>query len=218
MEIIVEGKGTELFAPNEVVLNIDFVKKGQTYEEVLQEGTKSVQYFVEELLLKNGFQKEDLKTRSFIIREERRYDNNTQKTVFEGFSYRQSAILKFDYNKDLLAMMMVAISKLEDAPICQVHFKVKHEKECRRNIVSIAYKDAEEQALAIANAAGMALTKCVKVDFKPFTTDYYSPVSFNSDMVRSAKACMGTEQTIANTFTPEDIELTETLYCLWIAE
>ena len=27
-----------------------------------------------------------------------------------------------------------------------------------------------------------------------------------------------TATTIMNTFTPEDIELSETLYCLWIAE
>jgi len=28
----------------------------------------------------------------------------------------------------------------------------------------------------------------------------------------------GAAQTIINTFTPEDIELSETLYCLWLAE
>lgn len=28
----------------------------------------------------------------------------------------------------------------------------------------------------------------------------------------------GVAQTILNTFTPEDVELKETLYCLWIAE
>ena len=56
MEIIVQGKGVEYFAPNEVVLNINFNTKGLTYEEVLSEGTRNVQHFVNELLLKNGFQ------------------------------------------------------------------------------------------------------------------------------------------------------------------
>ena len=32
------------------------------------------------------------------------------------------------------------------------------------------------------------------------------------------KACYGATQAIINTFTPEDIELFEKLYCLWIAE
>ena len=31
MEIIVEGKGTDFFAPDEVILNIAFIKKGNTY-------------------------------------------------------------------------------------------------------------------------------------------------------------------------------------------
>ena len=38
MEIIVQGKGTEFFTPNEVILNIGFHTKGQSYEEVLSEG------------------------------------------------------------------------------------------------------------------------------------------------------------------------------------
>ena len=55
MEIIVQGKGIEYFTPNEVILNINFTTKGYTYEEVLREGTKNVQLFVEELLIKNNF-------------------------------------------------------------------------------------------------------------------------------------------------------------------
>lgn len=218
MEIIVQGKGTEFFAPDEVILNITFTTKGQTYEEVLRVGTQNVQHFVEELLLQNGFQKEDMKTRNFVIREETRYDNLTHQNIFEGFSFNQYATLKFDYDKDKLARMMVAMSKLNNAPMCQVNFGVKNEKECRKNILAKAYKEAEEQALAIAEAAGKNLRQCVKVDFKPFTSDYRSRARFDSDMMYAEKACVGAAQTIANTFTPEDIEITETLYCLWLAE
>lgn len=218
MEIIVQGKGTEFFAPDEVIFNINFTAKGQTYEEVLRVGTQNIQHFVEELLLQNGFQKEDMKTRNFVIREETRYDNLTHQNIFEGFSFNQYATLKFDYDKNKLAKMMVEMSKLNNAPICQVNFGVKNEKECRKNILAKAYKEAEEQALAIAEAAGKTLRQCVKVDFKPFTSDYRSRASFNSDMMYAERACVGSAQTIANTFTPEDIEITETLYCLWLAE
>ncbi len=218
MEIIVQGKGNEFFAPDEIIFNIDFIKKGQSYEEVLKEGSNNVQYFIDELLLKNGFQKEDLKTRSFTISEERRYDNLTHQSVFDGFSFSQKAILRFDYDKSILARMMTAISKLEDAPVCQVQFGIKNEKECRKVILSKAYKNAEDQAFAIAQAANKTLTRCMKVDFKPFTTDYYSQVNFGTDMMYAERACFGAADTIINTFTPTDIELTETLYCLWLAE
>lgn len=218
MEIIVQGKGVEYFTPNEVTLSINFITKGYSYEEVLREGTKNVEVFVEELLIKNNFKKEDMKTRNFVIREDTKYNKITGQYDPDGYSFNQMASLKFDYNKELMANMMVSISKLNNAPMCQISFGVKDEKECRRNILAIAYKDAEDQAKAIAEASGKTLKYCQKVDFKPFTTDYVSQARIGSDMMYAEKACYGAAQTIVNTFTPEDIELSETLYCLWIAE
>lgn len=218
MEIIVQGKGVEYFTPNEVTLSINFTTKGYTYEEVLREGTKNVELFIEELLVKNNFRKEDMKTRNFVIREDTKYNKMTGQYDRDGYSFNQVASLKFDYNKELMANMMVSISKLDNAPMCQINFGVKDEKECRRNILASAYKDAENQAQAIAEASGKTLKYCQKVDFKPFTTDYVSQAMIGSDMMYAEKACYGAAQTIVNTFTPEDIELSETLYCLWIAE
>ena len=218
MEIIVQGKGIEYFTPDEVTLKIDFVTKGYTYEEVLKEGVKNVQLFVDELLIKNNFKKEDMKTRNFVIKEDRKYDKNTGQYYLDGYTFNQMASLKFDYNKELMANMMVSISKLSNAPMCRIEFGIKNEKECRKNILAVAFKDAEDQARAIAEASGKTLKYCQKVDFKPFTTNYVSQAKIGSDMMYAEKACYGAAQTIANTFTPEDIELSETLYCLWIAE
>lgn len=218
MEIIVQGKGVEYFTPNVVTLNIKFTTKGYSYEEVLREGIKNVQIFVNEILLKNGFEKEDMKTRSFVIQEDNKYNNITGKYEKDGYSFNQDAILKFDYNKELMAHLMVTLSRLENSPNCQVNFGIKDEKECRRKILDKAYKDAENQAEAIALAASKTLKYCQKVDYKPFTTEYTSRAMIGSDMMFADKNCIGAAQTIINTFTPEDIELTETLYCLWIAE
>ena len=218
MEIIVQGKGTEFFTPNEVILNIGFNTKGQSYEEVLSEGVKSVQKFVNELLLQNGFTIDDMKTRNFVVREDQKYDEVTRTYLFDGFSFNQNATLKFDYNKERMAKIMEDLSKLDNAPTCQINFGVKDAKECKRKILSKAYKEAELQAQAIAEAAGKSLKQCVKVDFKPFTTDYVSQTTFDSDMMYAKSARLGAAPAIINTFIPEDIELSETLYCLWITE
>ena len=74
MEIIVQGKGTEYFTSDEAILNINFYIKGQSYEEVLTEGVKNVEIFVNEVLLRNVFNKDEMKTRSYIIREDRKYN------------------------------------------------------------------------------------------------------------------------------------------------
>lgn len=215
MEIIVQGKGTEYFTPNETVLNIKFNTKGESYEEVLSEGVKNVQKFVNELLLKNNFTIEDMKTRNFVVREDQKYNESTGTYIFDGFSFNQSATIKFDYDKERMAKIMEELSKLDNAPTCQINFGVKNTKECKRKILAKAYKEAELQAQSIAEAAGKILKQCVKVDFKPFTTEYTSQTTFNSNMMYEA---VGAAPTITNTFTPEDIELSETLYCLWITD
>ena len=159
-----------------------------------------------------------MKTRNFVIREETKFNNMTKNYDFDGYSYNQYAVLKFDYDINKMAKMMEEISKLDNPPKCQINFGIKDKKSCKREILSIAYKDAEEQAKAIAEASGKTLRRCIKVDFKPFTTEYVSLSTFNSDIAYEKSTRLSSAAMIVNTFTPEDIELTETLYCLWIAE
>lgn len=219
MEIIVEGKGVEYFTPDQVVLNIEFHTKGLSYEEALSEGVKNVQNFVSELLLRNGFNNEDMKTRSFVVREDKKYNESTRTYIFDGYLFNQSATIKFDYDKERLAKIMNDFSKLDNAPTCRINFGLKNEKDAKRRIVAKAYRDAELQAQAIADAAGKTLKQCAKVDFKPFTTEYVSQTTFGSDMMYSKAARLNDNAArIVNTFNPEDIELTEILYCLWLAE
>jgi len=218
MEIIVEGVGVEYFTPNQVIMNLQFITTGNSYEEVLEIGSRNVQLFVNELLLTNGFTIDDMKTRNFIIKEETKYNEITRTYDFDGYSFNQSALLKFDYDKNRLAIIMEAVSKLTNPPICRINFGIKNEKECRRNILAKAYRDAEDQASSIAFAAGKTLRQCAKVDFKPFTTSYISESSFNGDIMYEKAVCGRVADTITKIFTPEDIELSEKLYCLWIAE
>lgn len=218
MEIIAEGKGSKYFTPNEIIFNLTFVVKGNTYEEVLEKGSKSVEVFINEVLIKNEFTKEDLKTRSFVIREETKYNNETKNREFDGYSYNQHATLSFDYNKDLLGTLMEDISKLENPPTYQITFGLKDERKARREVLELAYNDALEKAYAIAHAAGKTLKRCLKVDSKPFDTVYISESNLDYSLLNQAKTISNVADIIITSFTPEDIEITERLYCLWIAE
>ena len=218
MEIIVQGKAEDFFKPDEALFFFEFNVKGNSYEEVLSQGVNNVDLFIKNILLLNGFKMEDLKTRSFVVREDYIYNEITRKNDFNGYIFNQSATLKFDYDKNRMATLMERISKMSNAPKYQLSFGIKNEKECKRTILSKAYQDAKLQAEAIASAAGKTLKDCVKVDFKPFTTTIVSESYLDSDMAYAKSARFGAAPTIINTFTPEDIKLTETLYCLWIAE
>lgn len=218
MEIIVEGKGNAFVTPNEVILNLNFYIKGPSYNEVLTLGVNNVQNFINELLIPLGFNVDDMKTRNIIIREEEKYDEISKTYIKDGFTYNQEATLKFDYNKNIIARIIENISLLKNPPTFKVNFSVKNKKECQKQILKLAYQNAQNQAQTIAEAAGKTLKQCIKVDFKPFNTEYISPSNFNSELMLEKSLYKTTAQTIINTFTPEDIELSETLYCLWITE
>lgn len=220
MDIIVEGNAKRYFQPDKVCININFYTLAETYNEALDKGTKTVETFVNTVFEKLNFNKEELKTRSFNVREETEYNTNTQKYEFKGFAYSQSAKFSFDYDMKRLADFMEEVSKLENPPIYQISFDIKNMQQAKSLAMADAYAKAEEKAKMIALAAGKKLKECIKVDFRPFE-EY---VTSNSRMgnVAFAKKSMFSEETVSeriqNTFTPEDVEVQETLYCLWVTE
>ena len=220
MEIVVEGTGKAFYTPNEVIINIDFSAKSKNYEEVVKEGVKNVDDFIKNILIPNGFSSDEMKTRMFVVREEKKYNEFNRSYDFDGYSYSQTAKIKFDYDLERLSKIMVSISRLAKPPICHINFGLKNEDECRKELLAKAYDDALGHAEAIAKASAKHLKECVKVDFKPLSDNYLSPVSIGNDLMYSSR--IYGEETMAadltNVFTPEDIELSETLYCLWIAE
>ena len=57
MEIHVEGEALEYVIPDQVILNIEFKKKGESYNAVLNEGIESVKTFIEQILIPNSIDK-----------------------------------------------------------------------------------------------------------------------------------------------------------------
>lgn len=219
MDIMVEGRASRFFKPDEVSMNINFYVKEDSYEKVLEKGVESVEVFIDKILKKFGFIKEDLKTRSFNIREESHYDIQTKKSIFDGFSYSQAASLTFDYDIKRVSEMMEEISKLEIAPRYQINFSLKNLANVKSLVLADAYAKAEEKAKMIALAAGKKLKDCIKVDFRPFEERVISQAKMGDAMMSSEiVAKRSTSEAIQNIYTPSDVEVAETLYCLWITE
>ncbi len=217
MEIITIGKGQELVSPNEVRLNIHFYLKGNTYEEVLKKGTLNVLNFINEIMIKNDFMKEDLKTRSYVIREEKKYNEVTKSYEFDYYSFNEYATLKFTYDKVLLMKLMSEIATLENPPMYEINFALSNEKEYQEKVLKEAFNNAKEKAGFIASAAGKKIKECVKVDYKPFNIDYTTRGNLDSEMMYKA-ASNEILNEVTNAFTPEDILVEETLYTLWMTE
>lgn len=217
MEIHVEGEPLEYVSPDQVILNIEFKKKGESYNAVLTEGIESVKTFIEQILIPNSIDKEELKTRNFTIEEDKKYNNKLKKYEKVGFLFNQEAVLRFDYDKILLAAIMISLSNLKNPPLCYVEFGLKDKKEVQKNILSKAYEDAKIKAEAIAIASKKKLKDCIKTEFlKKSNSEFISNFAIEEGIFNSSLEVQ--TKNIVNTLIPEDIKLSEKLYCLWITE
>lgn len=225
MDIMVQGTGRRYYKPDEVEIDFNFYTKTGSYESALEDGTRDVQIFIENVLQQMQFSKEDLKTRSFRVYEEKRYDYEKKMEIKFGFAYTQGAILRFDYDINVVAEFMEKVSKLQNPPKYTISFNVKNEQQSKNEAMADAYNSAKEKAEAIAKTAGKTLKECIKTDFRPFEEKVYSGSTLGSGIFEEERADfaigakkMSAQDTITNIFTPEDIEISETLYCLWVAE
>ena len=228
MDIIVEGVGKKFYNPDEVEIKLDFYTRADSYESALENGTKNVENFINDVLEKMDFNKEIMKTRSFRVYEEKQYDYDRKKYIKFGYTYTQQANIKFNYSMNIIAEFMDMVSKLKNPPKYHLLFNVKDIKGCKDEVLAEAYNKAKEKAETIARAAGKELKECVKTNFIPFEESVVSRSSLNSqDMYMEKEQSFGAstfgmakktgvQDTIQTIFTPEDIEITETLYCLWI--
>lgn len=232
MDIIVEGIGKKYYTPEEVEIRLEFYTMEDSYEKALERGTKDVEIFIDDVLVEMGFSKEELKTRSFKVYEETRYDYDKKKTISLGYAYTQNGTMKFEYSIEKMAEFMDRVSKMKNPPKYYLSFNVKDVKQSKKEALAEAYNEAKAKAEAIACSAGKSLKECVKIDFRPFAEKVISNSSFNSndlmlDMMfeedsapvmskkmRASKA----QEAIQTIFTPEDIEISETLYCLWVTD
>lgn len=227
MDIMVQGEGKKFYKPDEVLLSINFFVNDKTYEKVLEKGTKSVEIFIEKILKKLNINKENLKTRNFRISQNTHFDYQTKKQIDCGYDYNQSATLKMDYNMEKIAEFIEEVSALDNPPKYNMTFSIKNQETAKKEVMSEAYNKAKEKAEIIAISAGKTLKDCIKVDFRPFQEAVYSNSRLSDvDLFESEKSIgtasmkqrQATADVIQNTFTPEDVEIRETLYCLWIAE
>jgi len=227
MEIIVQGIAKKSYMPDEVNIQLEFYRKENTYAEALEKGTKDVEMFIEKVLKSMNLEKDILKTQSFRIYEETKFDYETKQEIKLGFVYSQGIVLNLDYSIEKMAEWIGNLVKLENAPRCNISFKLKSEEKCKTEVIAEAFENAKKRAEIIARIEQKELKKCLKTDFKPFEQNVLYGNSFNaSDMINShAKAfmCKGMnatelKETIQTIFTPEEIEIQEAVYCLWVAE
>lgn len=230
MQIFTNGQGKKDFAPDQIIAIVTFGFRADTYDEALKGGVEKVRSYIEDIAEVTDFEPSDFKTRAYAIQErfhvnsltpktEADLDKNLQKRVSDGFFFTQYAHLKFDYDKMRLAKLLAISSKLPNSPMLHIDFSLKDVAAKNRELIALAYNDAEEKAAALASAAGKTLKNCVRVEI-----DKAPQGSMRDEMMFKKEASFGAAlgdsfeqqlQNIDETFQPDDITLTKEISCVW---
>ena len=229
MEIMTQATAEGFFAPERVSIDLTFKLNQQEYEKVLAEGTKAVVTFIDDVLKTIGFKKEDMKTRSFKViekmksikkKEKNQYGQYDYEKVFDCFEFTQSANIKFDYDLSKMTKFIAMTSKLKNPPAYTLTFQVKNQDEYKNKVLAEAFHAAKAKAKAIATAARFKTISCIKTNFMPFEEKAESASRLMSDdmVLFCQEDSVSVADNIQKTFTPEDIYISETLYCLFKAE
>lgn len=210
MEITVSGFAQQKVDPDQIELNFTFKNLQHLKDNALKNGTKTVQLFLNELT-KLGFKKEDLITKSVVLREEFDYSNGKRTLV--GFSYNQFSTLKFDLNLELLSTLVNLSIKFEGVT-CNAIFTLKNQTSYENKLFELAYLDAKQKAQTISKISGKVLDDCLKISTQPLGTE---PVFYGAASAEKANFA-STAPSLEQILTPEKITLTKELFTLWHAK
>ena len=217
MKIMVEGVGKLMAAPDLVTVHLSFNTKNATYAQVVKNGTKQVADTLNNFK-KLNFLSSQFKTSSFRVDEEKIYDEKTRNYLTVGFIFSQVVTISFDYTCEKLAKFISVLAEEPFAHNYRLQFNLKDDKKQQSEVLTLAYRNAEEQAKIIAAASGKEIKECKEISFQPFENRFISGTHYETSNV-CAKAMMNSvQENIMETFIPEDIVIKKSIYCIFEAE
>lgn len=214
MEISTVGKGKASFTPNELKIRLQFKNYSEVYQTALTLGNDSIDEFINNVLIKLGFNKENLKFIELTVREERKYNNQTGINDLIGYVFEGEALLKTSYDKDLIALFLNLMSKVSNPPQFTLNFGLKDEEKYKKELLEKAYQDALKQAVIIANAANKEIKDTLKTSYEPLNQPFISSSSFSNREILYANE----SNNFINYLNPQDIEVEQVIYSLFLAE
>lgn len=214
MEIYISAEGKKKVMPDMTKITFKVNSKNASYEKVINDGIKNRSELISSLV-KLGFSEKDIKTNNYFITEEKRYNEKNKNYEVVNYLFNENCELKFKYDNELFNKIMLSVSKLESAPTCEMSFYVSNKRKYVDEILKDAYEDALYEGEILAKVAGKKIIECKKISFKPFDDNFVTNENLEFSP-RVAKTLYSVDNNIS--LTPKEIEVTKTIYCLFIAD
>ncbi len=213
MKITVNGYAKKQISPDEVIVNLYFTRRAETYEEAVNKGFNDIYTFNTLVLLENGLKDEDLKSLGFSVSEEKIYNEETKKNEVVGYVFSENAKLTLDYDNELLTNILKAITTNNISVEFNLNFGIKDESSCEKELINKAYLDALDKANVIANAARSKVEGCLSIEAQELGRSFLSNTAFDKSLLKINNSAFDT-----NIIHPEDITVEKVLTAIFEAE
>ena len=216
--IRVTGKGNLSVKPDLIRLLLTLENKGEEYAETARQATE----YVEELkqcFEELGFERADLKTRSYSIGTEYEHyqvNEGEWKQRFVGYISRHSLKIEFDADNNRLGQILYALAHTSVKPEFRIEYTVKDKEGAKKLLLSKAVADSKEKAQVLVTAAGVKLGDVATIDYswddiamvsRPLCGEVFAMNDIDS-----------TVESYKMSIEPEDITISDSVTVVWMIE
>jgi len=196
--------------PDIGILSIQISNKNMNFNETLtglNEKTKDVT----KQLQSAGFKESEIKTTDFQVRENRIYRRDSY--IDSGYVATQNVKVEFKYSKERITKILTTFSKSKTDFNLNFSFKLSDDLNAKseQDLIKLAVKDAKAKVQVIAESANVKLKRIQEITYGEISTPRYSvdaaAMRFKSEAAEPMQS-----------FTPEDIMLTDTIMITWEIE
>lgn len=215
--IRVTGKGNLRVRPDVTRITITLEGCDEIYEEALRRSTKDTER-LKDLLEKQGFARDDVKTLSFNVNtkyESYQDKDNCWKERFVGYEFRHVLKVEFDSDNARLGKILYALAGAEKIkPEFRLSYTVKDKEASKNELLGKAVADAKAKAAVLTAAAGVKLVEIQSIDYSWGEIEFECSPMQNGFGAMTKMACM-TDGAYDIDIEPDDIEVSDTVTVVW---
>lgn len=162
--LTVRGRGVASADPDLTILSFNIVGRDPSYSASVEELNERVEALKRDLE-GAGLERSQLKTTSFNVIADRRYDRDRNDYVFLGYQASHRMRLELSFEKEMLNRVLGRTARSASEATVSVSFDVSDHEALRREAMRAAVADAKESGRALAEASGVTLGEMVRIDY-----------------------------------------------------
>lgn len=171
-ELEVKGYGRLTTQPDLGVLNVEITTIQNEFGSAISSLNSNYEKIINHLE-REGFKKEEIKTRNYSVHENTIYRNGA--AYDSGFVGQQSILVEFENTKENLSKIIESFQKSPVDAKFSFSFTISNAKreDLRNEIIKKAIDDAKQKANLIAETSGLQLGKIKEIKYGTFPTENY---------------------------------------------